>query len=315
MRSLLLLLLLGASACAQTTDWDAGPNPSPDLEEAQFRWWVPDGLAKIRGVLVVIPGSNGDAREAVNDAEWRALVSKQSFALMGVRLFKAGRGPAYQGDPDGKTSDTIIRAVAGLAAASGHREAANAPLAFWGHSAGSNTAERFALRNPRRMIGVVGIKGTWGPGEATSEKCGIPFLCTIGKADNPDWVETSCRNYEQGKLNRAVWTLAFHQKEGHEAGGTKPLAVTFLDEVITLRLGDPGSPAAPQVLMKPDLTSGWLGDPESLDAAPFRDFQGRKRTATWLPGPQTAAAWQTYLKGIQKMSDASDRSDLSNKSQ
>lgn len=298
-KPLLLLMLLGASVFAQTTDWDAGPNPTPDLEAAQFRWWVPEGVQQLRGVLVVVPGSNGDSREAVNDVAWRDLVSKHSFAVMGVRLFKAGRGPAYQGDPDGKTSGTIIRAVAELAAASGHREAANAPLAFWGHSAGSNTAERFALRNPRRTIGVVSIKGTWGPGEAALEKCGIPFLCTIGKKDNADWVETACRNYEQGKLNRAVWTLAFQQKEGHEAGGTKPLAVAFLDEVIALRLDAPGSSASssPPVLKKADITSGWLGDPESLDAAPFRDFQGQKRTATWLPGPQTATAWQTYLKG------------------
>ncbi len=293
-------MVFGALAFAQTTDWDAGPNPTPDLEAAQFRWWVPEGAQQLRGVLVVIAGSNGDSREAVNDPEWRDLVSRHSFAVMGARLFKTGRGPAYQGDPDGKTSATILRAVAELAAASGHREAANAPLAFWGHSAGSNTSERFALRNPRRTIGVVSIKGTWGPGEATSEKCGIPFLCTIGKTDSPDWVETSCRNYEQGKLNRAVWTLAFHQKEGHEAGGTKPLAVAFLDEVIALRLGAPGGAASSRApaLMKPDLTSGWLGDPESLDAAPFRDFEGRKRTATWLPGPQTAAAWQAYLKKI-----------------
>lgn len=300
MRSLLFWMLLGASVFAQTTDWDAGPNPTPDLEAAQFRWWVPEGVQQLRGVLVVIPGSNGDARDAVNDAEWRALVSKQSFALMGVRLFKAGRGPAYQGDPDGKTSDTIIRAVAGLAAASGHHEAANAPLAFWGHSAGSNTAERFALHNPRRTICVAGIKGTWGPGEATAQKCEIPILCTIGKTDNSDWVETSCENYEQGKLNRAVWTLAFHQQEGHGAGATKPLALAYLDEVIALRLGSPGGPAfSPStVLVKADFTSAWLGDPASLDAAPFREFQGRKRTATWLPGPQTAAAWQTYLKKI-----------------
>jgi len=296
----IFLMLFGASVFAQTTDWDAGPNPTPDLESAQFRWWVPEGVQQLRGVLVILPGSNGDARDAVNDAEWRALVSRQSFAVMGVRLFKAGRGPAYQGDPDGKTSDTIIRAIAGLAAASGHREAASCPLAFWGHSAGSNTGECFARRNPRRTIGVVCIKGPWGPGEATSEKYGIPFLCAIGKGDRPDWVESACGNYEQGKLNRAVWTLAFHQIEGHEAGGTRPLAVAFLDEVISLRLGAPGGPASPAspVLRKVELTSGWLGDPESLDAAPFRDFQGRKHTATWLPGPQTAAAWQTYLKGL-----------------
>lgn len=297
MKAVIALLLSLAAASAQTADWDAGTNISPNLEAAQFRWWAPADVKTIRGVLVVIPGRNGDAREAVNDTDWQVLATRQGFAIIGCRLFKPDG--AYQGDPDGVTTKTIEKAVAELGTANGHPESAEVPLAFWGHSAGSNTAERFAYRNPRRTIAVACIKGTWGPGDATRQKCGVPVLCCIGKTDKPEWVETACKNYEEGKQNSAVWTLAFHQKEGHEAGGTKPLAVAFLDEVIALRLGAPGGSAfsSTSILRKLDLTSGWLGDPETLDAAPFRDFQGRKRTATWLPGPQTTAAWKTYLEG------------------
>ena len=297
-RLLALLLFVTGSACAQTNDWDAGQNPTPVLESAQFRWWVPEGVEKIHGVLVVLPGNHGDSRTAIDDPEWRAIALKHSFAVMGARLVQLGKNPSFQEDPDGKTSDTIVRAVSELAAASGHREATQGPLAFWGHSAGANCAERFALRNPRRTICVVDIKGTWGPGEAARQKCEIPFLCTIGKKDRPEWVETSCGNYERGKLDGALWTLAFHQKEGHEGGGTKPLAVAYLDEVIALRIGDPAkwnSPSAP-ALKKLDSKGGWLGDPESLDAAPFSEYPGQKRTATWLPGPLTAAAWKLYLQ-------------------
>jgi hypothetical protein len=288
------LVLLTASALAQTTDWDAGRAPSPNLDEAQFRWWAPADAKAVRGLLVIIPGRNGDGRGAVNDPDWQALATKQSFAIMGCRLFKPDG--AYQGDPDGKTSATIEKAVAELAKANAHPEAAKAPLAFWGHSAGSNTSERFAFRNPRRTIGMVSIKGPTGPGDATPNKCDIPILCCIGKNDKAEWVETACRNYEQGKQQRADWTLALHPTEGHEGGATKPLAVAFLDEVITARLGPPSAALSSGSPLK-NLTSsaGWLGDPSTLEAAAYSGFQGKKREATWLPGEATAAAWKAYL--------------------
>lgn len=283
------LVFLAASAFAQTTDWDADPNPSPNLDAAQFRWWAPPDAKSIRGALVVIPGRNGDARDAVNDPDWQALAKKHGFALMGCRLFKPDG--AYQGDPDGVTTKTIEKAVAELGKVNGHPESAKAPLAFWGHSAGSNTSERFAYRNPQRTIGIVSIKGTWGPGDATPQKCDVPILCTIGKTDKADWFETACKNYEDGKQKRALWTLAVHPTEGHEAGATKPLALAFLDDVITARLSTPPGSS----LKKLAASDGWLGDPLTLEAAAYSNFQGRKREATWLPGPATAAAWKTYL--------------------
>ena len=289
MKAVIALLLSLAAASAQTTDWDAGPNISPSLDAAQFRWWAPADAKTIRGVLVVIPGRNGDARDAVNDPEWQALATKQGLAIIGCRLFKPDG--EYQGDPDGVTTKTIERAVAELGKANGHPEAAKAPLAFWGHSAGSNTSERFAYRNPHRTIAVVCIKGPCGPGDATPSKCDVPILCCIGKNDKPDWVETACKSYEEGKQNRALWTLAFHPAEGHEAGATKPLAIAFLDEVITARLGPPPGSS----LKKLAASDGWLGDPLTLEASAYSNFQGRKREATWLPGPATAAAWKTYL--------------------
>ena len=295
---LVALALISASAFAQTTDWAAAAKSSPNLDEAQFRWWAPADLKAVRGVLVIIPGRNGDARTAVSDPEWQALATKQGFAIMGCRLFKPDG--AYQGDPDGGTSKTIEKAVAELSKANAHPEAAKAPLAFWGHSAGSNTSERFAIRNPHRTIGVAGIKGTWGPGDATPQKCGIPILCTIGKNDKPEWVETACKNYEQGKQAHAVWTLAFQPAEGHEAGATKPLAVAFLDDVITARLGVPSPFASDNSLKHLSLSAGWLGDPSTLEAAAYSSFKGLKRGATWLPGEATAAAWKTYLTPVPK---------------
>lgn len=294
MKNLLaVLLLLASPAFAQNPDWDAGPKPTDHLEVAQFRWWAPPDAKILRGVLVVIPGRNGDGRGAVNDPEWQALAAKHAFALIGCNLFKTD--PTYQSDPDGSTAKILLKAVTELAKANGHPEAANAPLAFWGHSAGSNTAERFAFRNAKRTLAIVSIKGTWGAGDATPQKCDVPILTCIGKTDKPEWVETATKNYELGKQSRAVWTLALHPSEGHGGGATKPLAIAFLDDVITQRLGPPSALASSSGPKKLSPTTGWLGDPATLETASAATFKGKKREATWLPGEATATAWKTYL--------------------
>lgn len=288
------LLLTATPLCAQSPDWDAGENPTAHLERAAFRWWAPPDARTIRGVFVLIPGRNGDGRNAVTDPEWQALATRHGLALVGCSLFKTD--PTYQSDPDGSTAKMLDKAIGELAKANGHPEAANAPVLFWGHSAGSNTAERFAAKFPRRTLAIVSIKGTWGPGEATPAKCDVPILCCIGQKDKPEWVESARKYYDQGKAGRALWTLALHPGEGHGAGSTKPLAVAWLDDIITLRLGPSSALGSSSGMKKPTLTSAWLGDPASLEVAQASSFKGKKKDATWLPGAASAAAWKTYLE-------------------
>lgn len=299
-----LLTILSAHAEESLpTDWSAPPNPSPHLDEAQFRWWAPEEAKTLRGVLVIIPGRNGDARNAVNDAGWQELARVHDFAIVGARLFKPDG--AYQQDPDGRTTATIEQAIAELGKANSHPNADKLPVALWGSSAGANTAERFAFRNPRRTIAVASVKCPNGPGEASRQKCDIPMLVCIGKNDKEAWVKTSIENYEKGRQDRAVWTLAFHPSEGHEGGATRPLAEAFLSEVIPLRLGS-GSGAALKSLT---VQSALLGDPETLEAAPAAQFKGQKRRATWLPGPKTAEAWKTYLQTSKTPQAAAESED------
>lgn len=294
--SLLFSLVIVTSTLAQDppadpTEWSSEKAPSPHLDEAQFRWWAPEDAKTLRGILMVIPGRNGDARGAVNDPGWQDLARAHDLAIVGSRLVKQPDG-AYQLDPDGKTTETIEKAIAELGRANGHPYAAKLPLAFWGGSAGANTAERFALQNPRRTIAIASIKCPNGPGDATSQKVRVPILACVGKNDKEGWVKSSIENYEKGRQSRAVWTMALHPTEGHEGGATRPLAEAFLNEVIPMRLG-----AATSTGMKSlSVQSAWLGDPETLETAPANEFKGQKRRATWLPGPATAEAWRTYLQ-------------------
>lgn len=297
-----LLLSLAALSAAPAaisptdpTDWSAEKAPSPHLAEAQFRWWAPDGLEHIRGILVLIPGRNGDGRNAVNDPQWQELAAAHDFALVGARLFNPDG--SYQLDPDGKTTATIEKALADLGEANGHPEAARAPIAFWGSSAGANTANYFSARNPRRVLAIASIKCPNGHGNPDRPRTQIPILACVGKNDKPEWVKTSMEYYEEGKQSRGVWTLALHPTEGHGGGSAKPLAVAFLNEVIPLRLAPtPAVRGGVTNLQSLSVQSGWLGDPETLEVAPAGEFKGSKRRAVWLPGPATAEAWQSYLQ-------------------
>lgn len=287
--------------CAQTTEeWDAGARPNPYLDTAIFRWWAPADAKTLRGVLVIIPGRNGDARNSVADSEWQGLATRTGFALMGCQL-KQDPGGSYQGDPDGSTAKVINEAVNQLAAANGHAYLKDPPLAFWGTSAGSNTAERYSRFHPKRVVAITSIKGTWGPGDCLREKADIPWLVCIGKTDKADWVATALKYYEEGKASRANWTLALHPTEGHSTGNTKPLAIAFLEDAIKLRLPAAaarfGGTTTKTSLQKVPAASDWLGDPSTFETAPASSFRGKRRDSTWLPGEAAAKAWVQYLKG------------------
>lgn len=298
---LTLTLCVASAAFARMDNWDAGPNPGSSLDSAHFRWWSPPDAGQLRGVFVVLPGRNGDARGAVANAGWQALATRTGFALMGCQLRQEPKGD-YQTDPDGSTAKVINRAVEELAKSNGHAYLTEGPLAFWGTSAGANTIERYTNYFPKRVVAVACIKGTWGPGAFNREKDLIPWLVCVGMEDKPEWVKTALGYYQEGKTNHAPWILAAHPGEGHSTGATQPLAWTFLEEIIGLRLPKQSglSASTPPRIQRLRSAGNWLGDPDTLEVAPASSFRGKRRDAVWLPGEATAKAWQEYLKSGTK---------------
>ena len=57
-----------------------------NFDKANFRLWIPPGLANVKAVLVLNPGSNGDGRGAVNDTVWQKFATEQSLALVASQL-------------------------------------------------------------------------------------------------------------------------------------------------------------------------------------------------------------------------------------
>ena len=91
MRSLLALLLLPLAALADgakySVSYPASDKPGELIFPATYNLWLPEGVKKVRGIIVhqhgCGAGSNKSAVTAADDLHWQALARKWDCALMG----------------------------------------------------------------------------------------------------------------------------------------------------------------------------------------------------------------------------------------
>jgi hypothetical protein len=314
-------ILMGAAlanpALAATYDWTAGPLNDVKLNTAAFRGWVPDTTDPLAGVLVLIPGRHGDGRGMADNSRWQQLATEVGFAILACQ-FADGDAGLYQSDDKGEVAAAINEAVKELSKVSGKPGLADAPLAFWGTSAGSNVSSKYCGFFPERVAAFGSSKGTWGPGgNASPGFLEIPMIYAIGSNDKPEWVQTSVDHFNKGH-GKAPWTLALQPKEGHGVESSLDVIIPFLASAINQRLGKATAGASqsesifkselpkigssstlknsPSRLKKLDLRKGWLGDPKTFEVAAYSDFKGSKSSAIWLPDEAVALAWQSYLR-------------------
>lgn len=325
MRKVCLGLLLGIfgvllnSAQAQFQEWTADPLPAVQIKTVAFKGWVPVRTEPLRGTLILVPGKLGDGRGMAADPKWQELATSVGFALLACQ-FTDGDGSLYQFDATNDVAKSISAAVTHLGQLSTHPELEKAPLALWGHSAGSNIAAKQTNFAPMRVIAMAGSKGSWGPGPETPPgKEEIPMLFIMGGKDKPEWIAGSTPNIEAGQKRRAPWTIALQKNEAHDAAPGLPLVRAFLKASIEQRftasknatntaavsifkttprpMGGTPKPGATMVkLERIDQKQGWLGDPETYEIAPAATYKGNKSKAQWLPDEATAKAWQDYLR-------------------
>lgn len=298
-RSLALALtaLAPTLAAAETVEYDAGPQADAVLSVAQFRLHVPPGTGALRGTLVLLGGRNSDARGMADAAAWQTLAEETRFALLACYLKGTEQDHAtYQLDEGGATARLIDKAIKELGDTTKRPELAKLPRALTGTSAGGNIAVAYAGHYPERTVGVAAVIPTVGHGPPSAKKMDVPILAVIGKNDQPDRVSFSMECYDGARGQKAVWTLALHQKRGHSGQGSQDLVLAFLRAVIAQRLDAAGASAPRQRPKSLLAKQGWLGDLASYNVSPPADFKGDKRNATWLPDEATAMAWQAFLR-------------------
>ena len=158
---LLPLLTLSTGSFAATLEHDS--RPGNNYAKALFRFWCPDDLAAVRGVVVLVPGSNGDGRGMVSDADWQKFACQHQLALVGCwfqdmphEKYKFIEGYALASKGSGQA---LLDALNAFAATSQHDEVASVPLVLWGQSAGGQFNYEFTCWKPERVLAFVVNKG------------------------------------------------------------------------------------------------------------------------------------------------------------
>lgn len=264
-------------------DFDA---ESTDVEVTQFRVWLPTGLTKVRGMVVLVPGSNGDGRGQINDGSWRALAEELGFGLIGCFFKSDGASYCYAQNGSG---EALLDALEEFAKTQGHPEVAEVPLLLWGHSAGGQFNYNFACWKPERTLAfVVNKGGYYYDTSARPSVRKIPGMLFLGTKDTPERVANITALFEEYRSRGALWALCREAGEGHGIGDSQKVAQEFFRAVAAARLPE-NSLASVEDLEEAD---GWLGDLETLEIAEEGEFAGAARKAAWLPSEAVAKAWK-----------------------
>jgi len=291
---------------AQT--FDVSLPPGENFATAEFRLWHPEGIEVLRGVVVLVPGSNGDGRSEVEDAAWRDLAMRHRLALLGVHMTDKPHPQMFieqYVDVKRGSGAALLEAVDRLAGESNHPELSQAPLLLWGMSAGGQFNYEFALWKPERVLAfIVNKGGIYYSAQASEAAQQVPGFFFIGGADMEYRNDIIAGIFAINRRAGALWALAVEPGIGHAVAGSKDMAIQFFDEMIPMRLPDrlssagegPGEGGVP-LLAPLDPNAGYIGDPKSLATRPADGAPPTTYPTSWLATETLARAWQRLVGG------------------
>lgn len=304
----LLTLSVRTSALAPGIRLDWAARDGTNYDHAEFRLWQPDllqpgGARPIKGVLVLVPGSNDDGRGLVEDPHWQAFAERHDMALLGCwfsdkphpQMFLEAYADAARG-----SGQALLDALAALGARLGRPELATAPLLLWGMSAGGEFNYEFVAWKPERVAGfVVNKGGFYYSALLSAEARQVPGLFFVGGKDLETRQQAIHGLFAINRRGGALWALIEEPTAAHVVGRSHEIAAMYFDELIPLHLAPP-SPTSPFRLLPLSEASRFVGDPKSFTTknAGTRDDDTAYATS-WLPTQHTARLWEAALKDQQ----------------
>jgi lysophospholipase L1-like esterase len=291
--------------------------PSTKQDELQmgvtYTLWLPDGVTRLRGILVHQHGCGSGACQggatAAYDLHWQALAKKWDCALL---------GPSYQQDdkqrcrlwcdPRNGSDKTFLQAIGEFAKKSGHPELEQVPWCLWGHSGGGFWASLMQTLHPQRIVAIWLRSGTafaaWEKGDIAKPDVPesayqVPMMCNPGAKEKDDkrfngaWNDTLAM-FKAYRAKGALIGFAPDPRTSHECGDSRYLAIPFFDACLSLRLPDQDS--KDQKLKVLDSKQGWLAPLLGETVQPAASYPGAVHEAVWLPTERVAKAWSEYVR-------------------
>ena len=278
------------------TTLDEAAPPGANYDKAEFRFWAPDGVAKLDGILVLNPGSNGEGRQMASDPVWRQWAASHKLAVIGTHF--TDKTPSFVEDyaDVGKGSGpALFNAINAFAKRSKHPELANAPLVLWGMSAGGEVNYELAAWKPERIAAFVVNKGNfYYTGIASKATRAVPALLFVGNDDLQYRITAVTGIFAMNRRPGALWALVQEPNTPHAVGRSDEMSRMFFDDVLPTRIGMMSGGK----LGAMDATKGWQGDLAKHTVAPV--MAGAKmpeEPTVWLPTERSAKAWVAVENG------------------
>jgi len=268
--------------------------PGKNFDIAQFRLWYPENVSTLRGIVLLVPGSNGDGRNSAQDTVWQAFAVKHQLALVACFFKDKQHDQNFIEDyikvSDG-SGDALLTAINDFAQKSKHAELSAAPMLLWGMSAGGQFNYEFVGWKPERVIAFVVNKGgiyysALLPRAARS----VPGVLFVGGKDLEFRTNTIVGLFAVNRRAGALWALSEEPAAAHIVGRSRELAMPFYEDVMAARLSASSAPLKPMPA-KP----AFIGDFKLKTFAPSGDGPAPGFPTAWLPTGRVARAWQAIL--------------------
>ena len=211
----------------------------PNYATAAFSLWISDSTLSPEGILVLVPGSNGDGRGDISDTVWQAFAEETNLAIIGCFLKdKPHDIPAIEHYVNVKngTGDALLEAIKYFAGKTDIPALEALPLLLFGVSAGGEFNYEFACWRPDRVLAfVVNKGGVYYTAIAPAAAWEVPGLFITGEKDIPYRTNIVKGIFSINRRFGAKWAYAHDPLNGHNSGESPSLSRSFFREVLNER--------------------------------------------------------------------------------
>ncbi|MCF6238735.1 MAG: hypothetical protein L3J79_07985 [Candidatus Marinimicrobia bacterium] len=208
------------------------------IERADLYFWAPSTVKeKAEGILVLVPGRNGNGRGFLEDENWRGYAKKNNLVLCGVsyssdrRFIEQSYSNAHSG------SGKML--LAGIERYLGEEQGKKIPILIYGFSAGARFTASFVEANSERVVAWCAYAvSRWQDARKTISL--PPGIVASGEWDAVCY-HASLLYFQQGRKLGKPWVWLSLKETGHRwSPQLDGFVKVFFSEALAAREGEAG---------------------------------------------------------------------------
>ncbi len=276
--AVVVLVIAGTSrfSLALTAEAAVVPQSTDNFYEARACLWLSNETDQPDGILVLLKGTDSDARNLAESEEWQRIASQRNLGILGCHF--RGDGEPYE-QAEGGSGAALLAMIDQLAEYLEKPQLARIPLYIVGHSSGAMFAYNFTCWRPYRVGSFVLVKSGPISPKGNAEAMRVPGLFIVGLNDLAGRISSTIESFAAACPDHH-WTLAIEEDGGHGwTQSTWELLAAYLEAIVQ---------------RQPARAEG-RGEYLKLPASPFKNrgtvIQNDK---IWLPNAAFTGVWKDF---------------------